>query len=341
MTTLLFWRFGKSRNLRRTLLSILLLFGGILHGDLVIRNSTKGILYFLLLPMGVEGKISLATNGEEAKAYLKDHWKDLEKIPSESFLKIKKDPSPYLLLGFYVSPERPAFPLLRARIPSMPGEPSFTISDADVWKSSAGENLLLYPWDIQLPKVPIQIDNRYLDWRKIGELKQFPTNFVPQKVFIHKGGTPEKIPFEKAKTWPSKGTAVEGLKLILGEDAVYLMISSFSPMEVGTSYWFYLLPSSSTGGLAVEVPILGKGGPILLWIPTIEKPVQIGTYVSDLFVLEGELLARYLPAEADPLLQQVSKMWMSVSVPTADGTEEFYLTEFVLQDIPNESGVSP
>ncbi|MCX7787134.1 MAG: hypothetical protein N2442_05515 [Spirochaetes bacterium] len=341
MMTLLSWRFEKNKNLRRILLFILLLVEGILHADLVIRNNTRGILYFLLLPIGVEGKISLGTNGEEAKAYLKDHWKDLEKIPPEAFLKVKKDPSPYLILGFYVSPERPAFPLIRVKVPSMPGEPAFTIGESDVWKSSAGESLFLYPWDIQLPKVPIQIDNRYLDWRKIGELKQFPTQFVPQKVVRHKGGTAETIPFEKAKTWPSKGTAVEGLKLLRGEDAVYLMISSFSPMELGTSYWFYLISPSSPSTLAIEIPIVGKGGPILLWTSSIEKPVQIGTFVSDLFVLEGDLLSRYLPPEAVPLVQQTSKVWMSVSVPTSDGTEEFYLTEFDLQDIPYESGISP
>ncbi len=342
MTTLHFWQFGKNKNLLRSLLSLLLLLvWGNLHGDIVLKNSTRGILYFLLLPMGVEGKNALAENGEEAKAYLKEHWKDLEKIPVEAFLKVRRDPAPTLLLGFYVSPERPAFPLLRARIPSVPGEPAFTISDGDLFKTSAGESLLLYPWEIQLPRTPIQIDNRYLDWRKIGELKQFSTNFVPSRVLKYKGGSPERIPFDKARTWPSRGTAVEGVKLLRSEEAVYLMVSSFSPMELGTSYWFYLLPPSSSRGLAVEVPIVGKGGPILLWIPSMDKPVQIGTYVSDLFVLEGELSSRYLPAEADSYLQQVSRVWMSVSVSTTEGTEEFYLTEFGIPDIPYESGVSP
>jgi hypothetical protein len=218
------------------------------------------------------------------------------------------------------------------------------VSDSDVFKSSAGESLLLYPWEIVLPRRVIQIDNRYLDWRKIKEMKQFPTSFVPPQVLRHRAGSPERIPFEQAKTWPSKGAAVEGVKLLRGEGAVYLMISSFSPMEMGTSYWFYLLPPSSRGtrkGLAVEIPITGKGGPILLWMPEGEKPIQIGTYVSDLFVLEGELLAKYLPKDAGPLVEQVSKVWMSVSVPTTEGTEEFYLTEFYVQDIPFESGVSP
>lgn len=341
MTTLLFWRSEKNRTLRRALLSTLLLVSGILHADLVLKNTTRGILYFLLLPMGVEEKVSLATHGEEAKAYLKEHWQDLEKIPPEAFLKVRRDPSPYLLLGFIVSPERPAFPLVRVKIPSVPGEPAFTVSDSDVWRSAAGESHVLYPWDIQLPRTPIQIDNRYLDWRKIGEVKQFPTSFVPSRVLKHKEGTAERIPFDKAKTWPSKGTAVEGLKLLRAENAVYLMISSYSPMEIGTSYWFYLLPPSSNSGLAVEIPIVGKGGPILLWIPGEEKPIQIGTYVSDLFVLEGELLARYLPPEAETLVQQVSKVWMSVSVAATEGTEEFYLTELTLPDIPYESGVSP
>jgi hypothetical protein len=347
MTTLPFWRFGKNRThrdriLRVVLFSILLgVLIGPLSADLVLRNNTRGILYFLLLPMGVEGTIPWAENAEAAKTYLKEHRNELEKIPPETFLKVRKDPSPYLLLGFYVSPERPSFPLVRVRIPSVPGEPSFTVSDVDLWKSSAGESLVLYPWDIELPRTPIQIDNRYLDWRKIKELRQFPTSFLPPKVLRHRGGSPERIRFDQAKTWPSKGTAVEGLKILRGQREVHFMISTYSPMEVGTSYWFYLLPLSSPTGLALEIPIMGKGGPILLWVPGMEKPTQIGTYVSDLFVLEGELLGSYLPAEAEPLLRQVSKVWMSVSVPTAEGTEEYYLTEFDVTDIPYESGVSP
>lgn len=342
MMTLPSWRSGKNSALRWGIfLTLLFVIVGSLPADLVLRNNTKGILYFLLLPMGVEGKVPWADNVEEVKTYLKEHRNELEKIAPETFLKLRKDPSPYLLLGFYVSPERPSFPLVRVRIPSVPGEPSFTVSDVDIWKSSAGESLVLYPWDMELPRTPVQIDNRYLDWRKVKELKQFPTRFVPSKVLRHRGGFPERIRFDQAKTWPSKGTAVEGLKLLRGQREVYLMLSSYSPMEIGTSYWFYLLPLSSSTGLAVEIPIMGKGGPILLWIPGMEKPVQIGTYVSDLFVLEGELLASYLPVEAEPLLQQVSKVWMSVTVPTGEGTEEFFLTEFDVTDTPYESGVSP
>ncbi|GAB4221582.1 MAG: hypothetical protein Kow009_11530 [Spirochaetales bacterium] len=347
MTTLPFWRFRKSRNrtpagvLPAVFLLMLVMLGGTLHADLVLWNQGRGVLYFLLLPVGVEGKTPLAENGEEAKTYLKQHREELEWVPPESFLKVRTDPSPYVLVGFYVTPEQPGFPLVRAMIPSVPGEPAFTIQEADIWKSAAGQRLMLYPWELELPKSPIQIDNRYLDWRKIEEVKHFPTSFAPPKVVKHRKGSAEAIPFDQAVTWPSKGTAVEGLKLLQGEKGIYLLISSYSPMESGTSYWFYLVPPSGSTGLVVELPILDRGGPILLWIPGQEKPVQIGTYVSDLFVLEGELLARYLPAAAEPLVQQVSKVWMSVSAPAADGTEEFYLTEIDVQDIPYESGTSP
>ncbi len=349
MTTLRFWRFGKNKGF---LAFLFLVIAGSTQADWVLRNTFNGVLHFLLVPMGEEGKTGVMYRVDEAKAFLREKDSELERVPPYSFLRIKGEGGPALLLGFYVSSDRPAYPLVRTKLPSISGEPVFVIGELDLWKGKSGQNEVIYPWELELTDRKIQIDNRYLEWRTVPEVKAFNTSFVPDTIFRHRGGTSEKVLLSQTKEWPSKGTAVESVKIALGIENLFLMISAFSPLELSTSYWFYLRsekiegpPASETQKgsriLAVEIPIVGKGGPILLWIPNSEKPIQIGTYTADLFQLEGEIESKYLPDEVKRSVGEISRILMSVVVQGREGAEEFFLTEFSAQDIPLVSEIFP
>jgi hypothetical protein len=349
MTTLRFWRFGKNKGF---LAFLFLIIAGSIQADWVLRNTFNGVLHFLLVPMGEDGKIGVIDQVDEAKAFLKEKNTKLERIPPYSFLRIKGEGGPALLLGFYVSSDRPAYPLVRAKLPSASGEPVFVIGESDLWKGKSGQHEVIYPWELELPDGKIRIDNRYLEWRTVPEVKAFNTSFVPDMMIRYRGGASEKVLLSQSKEWPSKGSAVESVKIVLGIENLFLMISAFSPLGPSTSYWFYLRPEKIEGSpgpepqkgswiLAVEIPIVGKGGPILLWIPNTEKPIQIGTYTAELFQLEGEIESKYLPDEVKRRVGEISRILMSVVVQGREGAEEFFLTEFSPQDIPLLSEIFP
>ncbi|MFQ3621620.1 MAG: hypothetical protein SNJ78_11835 [Spirochaetales bacterium] len=324
MMTLPCWPYRKNRAI------LLVLYFTVLFSsfaDLVIHNNTRGVLYFALVP--IQGDRPPLEKEEEAKAFLREKATTLESLPPEAFISQPTSPAPYLLLGFIVSPDRPIYALIRAQLPLIPGRPTFTIGEQDIWKNVAGQAYGLYPWELTLSTSPIQIDNRYLDWRNIKEIQQFPSSFVPLKAFRYQNRKPQEIPFPNSSVWPSKGTAVETIKIAKGEKDVYVMLSSYSPLDKGTSFWFYF-----KGPMAVEIPILGKGGPILLWLPSRDQPVHIGVYAADLFMLEGQMQGKRLPQEAWELLDNTQEVILSVSASGKEGAEEYYLSRIPLDSIP-------
>jgi hypothetical protein len=117
MTTLRFWRFGKNKGF---LAFLFLIIAGSIQADWVLRNTFNGVLHFLLVPMGEEGKIGVIDQVDEAKAFLKEKNTKLERIPPYSFLRIKGEGGPALLLGFYVSSDRPAYPWCGQNSPLLP-----------------------------------------------------------------------------------------------------------------------------------------------------------------------------------------------------------------------------
>jgi hypothetical protein len=312
----------------------ILVFTSALSAEVVLQNTSKGTLYFTLLPLGEDGKSRYLDTPAMALAYLKENTSRLSSLPAYSAAPVEGGVTPRLLLGFIVEPGSARFPLVSLRLPVSPSGTAFAV---DGRKETAYG---FSAWEIDYKSSPITIDNRYLDWIKVPELAKFGAGFDPTLFSWEKNGRRETRKTETSLTWKKGGTQVEILKILYSYPSIFIMISSFSEMSEKLSYFFYLFENTSGSEkrrLTLEIPIRKTGGPVFLWESGKEKPLYVGVYTRDIFLLEAKLDLRYLSPEILERNYDGLRVDFTSCFFSPEGNEEFYYSSFSGKDVARKT----
>jgi hypothetical protein len=305
--------------------------------EVVLQNGEDGVLYYILLPLPQDGRSDLHTDTPGALDYIKKMADTLDYIPPHGAVPFVSPEGPFLLLGFFVSPDQEKLPLVSLKIPAVKERTAFTVTRDHIRYGVDKKPEGFLVWEISYRTHAIQVDNRYLDWLKVPDLAKFSSAFSPGLFSRESGGLRETLKISESLFWKKGGTGVDTLKVLLEGNRLFIMISGNGEMTEGLSYFFYIFDDRSGGGspkLTVEIPLQRLSGPVFLWDPEYDSPLYIGSYVRGAFLLEARIDLFRIPAKIR------EHNWTDLSADftscffNAGHTEEFYFTTFSEIDVP-------
>jgi hypothetical protein len=307
------------------------------QAEIVLQNGENAPFYYILAPLGENGRSDLVDDPSKAMALLKEKSKNLSSIPPSGAAELSGASGPVLVLGFFVSPGTEVLPLIGMKIPKTEGRQTFTASKSYGLSAAGGTRVTLSSWDINFRNESIQIDNRYLDWLKVPDLARFSASFTPVVFTRETQGKAEALPIVESMFWKKGGTQIESFKALLERNKLFIMASGTSEIVEGLSLLLYCYENRSDGAKAkftIEIPIRFQSGPVLLWKPGEAKPKPVGAYVKSAFFLEAEVDLSSFPEGTAPESWTAGSFDLSSCFFGAGFSEEFFFSTINFRDVP-------
>lgn len=238
------------------------------------------------------------------------------------------------LVGVFVYPERSAYPVVVVPLPA--DVATIVVSREQLLVDANAQIVAVRPWQVNLGSEPIVLDNRYLDWEPVLPLVRFARPRAPGQFILETSDGRESAHIQRALFWRRGGTALDTLKAIAGEKALYLKMSTHNELSSGMSLLLFIYGGSGErrARYTIETPVTGRSGWVLLWTDGVAVPSVVGNYVADTFLLEAQLRYDLLPASVAGLPLQQSFVDVATMFSGAGRHEEFYHARVYLSSIP-------
>ncbi len=300
------------------------------HG-LTIQNKSDGVFYFVLDRAAQSDLQALKDTPQAIAQYILSHQNALAYLPPGGVEPdLDAGPGPLAVLGFFVHPGDPTYPVTAVFVSAADTSSSFSVDEN---RREATANVSVRAIDVTLGSEPVLIDNRYLDWLKVPTMARYPDYYVPRRFIREQGGNREEEPIESSLYWKKGGTQIQYFKAVRSGSYLYLLFSSASELSPGLSYMLYLYRdrTSGAGKYTVEIPVDGQAGLVVLWENGANRPKVIGDFVHSTFFIEARIRLDQLPADLATTGWSID---LATLMRDAGLIEEFYFSTLFVRDIP-------
>jgi hypothetical protein len=298
-------------------------------------NDSGGTAYVISLPTNSDEYRALLASPDSLKALVRQYADRITAIPAGGLYRslpvCRQDT---LVFGYSLIPGELVHPLFLLRIPAGSEGSYFEIGGDSLLADGEGAYLGFSAIDEDLPaQGSHQIDGRILDWLQSEDDLRYSRSFSPQRIRRESPSTSTEIGVGDSVYWGRGGTGLDRLRLALDDDFFYGMASSYQEIQDGLSLLLYFYQERSESSLnlyAIEVPIAGDTGHVLLWRG--ERSVEVvGNYHRGDFFFEFQVNREYLPREIQQSLEGLQDGSFDVSTGFTDGA---IYEEFLFGNVP-------
>ncbi len=298
-------------------------------------NQSSGTAFVISLPTDSREFAELRQSPNALKNLIRQYADRIVAVPSggvySSLPVYRQDTA---VFGYVFLTGELIHPLFIIRIPSGSGGSYFALRDSDLMRGAGGAFLGFSGVEEDLPaRGRYQVDGRILDWLQADDALRFARDFTPRRIRRESSDTSAIIALDDSVYWGRGGTSLDRLRLALDERMFYGMLTAFQEFQEGLSVlmYFYVERSDSARNLyAIEIPVLGEKGQVLLWTRE-EQAEVVGNFHRGDFVLEFQIHREFLPLEIQQALQGLRDGSFDISTGFTDG--EIY-EEFLYGNLP-------
>ena len=312
-----------------------------------------GLLLLCALIAGPAFAISIVNNSEatqhffvserapeEIRATIADQ-RELEEFVQNNMFRTRYVPPGSVRTGVSVPAEGGTLVVLHV----VPGAAEYTVSlhvvqgrDVEIVPSSSGEERIaeVQALDIRLPRAPIRIDNRYVDWESLSPMASFSEATAPERFTRERSNGKETLPMSESLSWRKAGTQLDVMKAVLGDTELFFFASATREFGERTSIFLYAYENreSSRPAFTLEVPLASATNAVLLWRPGQENPRVVGDFSQAGFLVEARVFLNLLPGGRSFMQVDGASFDVSTAYHLPNRFEEFFHATVYTGDIP-------
>jgi hypothetical protein len=297
--------------------------------DITLVNQTQGHVFVSARPVGPRQYEEFLANPSRFRGLVLESFESMTPLAPGAFIQgFPVFQNDTLIYGISVIPGQEGAVLFQFRVSQGMGSHSFAILPSTfIQDPFSNQPIRLSAFEIPTFSSPILIDRRFVDWLNIPDLRRFARTFRPEQITQRFNGQRLELSLADSQFWQKGGTQIDRIKAGVFENDFFGMVSSFQTLTRGTRFLFrYFVDLDQRNLFTLEIPVVGIGGPVHLWVPGESLPTVIGQYGVANFNLEFQVTIDRLVElfELNPFRQGY---WEVSSAQAEAGlTEEFLYT---------------